>query len=164
MAKKELRTLVVKGKYAEAVVKGAALDKEIKAKTESLKDHKDLLQDKTMKIDETEQSIKLQAEGTDVTATLTAARTVTMIATNPLKQNLMSGMYNGTVNFDRTVRVNLVDVDKVLAILAAAGIKADDVWTVTAKAADLDKYREEKGVDQVLGDAYTVEEVYKIKF
>lgn len=164
MAKKTLETIVVKGKYAEAIVKGSALDKEIKAKTESLKEHKELLQDKTLKIPEQDQSVKLQAQGTDTTATLTARRTVKMVATDDLKQNLLRGMYRGTVDFSRDIKVDPVDVDRVFAILSAAGIKANINWTVSATADALNEYKTKNGTDQVLGDAYTVEEIYAVKF
>lgn len=161
---KEIRMVTVKGKYATAIIEGSKADSKVKALTADLKEYKETLQDKTVKVEPNEQSVRLQAQGSDVTALLSVRRNVTMVATDDLKKNLRSGMYSGVVKFNRTVRVDPENVDKVLAILSAAGIKAEDVWDVQASAADLDKYRKERGADDVLGAAYTVDEVYAVKF
>jgi len=164
MAKKEIRTITVKGKYATAIIDGAKADAKVKELTALVKESKDVLQDKTIKIEANEQSVKLQAQGAEQTAMLTARRVVKMIATDDLKKNIRQGMYSGVISVDRNIKVDPADIDKVLAILTSVGIKAEDVWNVDAKAADLDKYREERGSDAVLGAAYTVEETYAVKF
>ena len=161
---KEIRTVLVKGKYAEAINKGAKTDAKVKELTAKLKDYKNLLQDKTIKVDETEQSIRLRAEKTDVTALLTIRRNAKINPTEELKDNIRKGMYSGVLSVERTIKLNPADVEKAVAFLNAAGIKAEDVWNINAKASDLDKYRDENGSDTVLGDAYSVEEVYAVKF
>lgn len=164
MAKQEIRTILVKGKYADAIINGADADKKAKKLAAIAQESKSVLQDKTFKIEENEQSVNLKAEVTGQTAMLTARRIVTMVATDDLKANIRRGMYSGVISVDRNIKVDPAEIDKVLAILASVGIKAEDVWNVGAKAADLEKYRKDHGSDDVLGQAYTVEETYAVKF
>lgn len=165
MAKKEISKLDVKGKYAEAVVRGVELTSTIKALADELVGFRDTVLDKTLKIPEGDQSIRLVAPVTGDTALLSEKRSVTVTPTDDLKKNILAGMYSGVLKVDRQIALkNPADMDKVMAILNAAGIDATDVWAIKTSAAALDTYREEKGADKVLGAATEVKKVISVEF
>ena len=162
---KEVAMLVVKGKYADAIKNGVKLSAKIKTATADLAVERETILDKENKIPDGEQSVRLTVADSDATALLKSKRTVLVEVTPELKEGLLSGRYNGTVSFKRNVVLeNPDDMNKVLAVLAAAGIPVADEWEVKTTAVALDKYREENGVDPVLKKTMSVSDVTTVEF
>lgn len=161
----KIATLAVKGKYASAVVNGSIWTKAINTLSEKVAELRELVLDKTIKIPEAEESVRLTVAGSDKTALLTERRTVTINVDDELKARLRGGAYADVLKVNRTLGLKSVeDIGKAIAILTAAGIDATEVWDVKTTAAALDKYRKDKGADTFLGDRVSVDTVLAVKF
>lgn len=162
---KEIKTLAVKGKYAAAVVNGSIWTKAINTLSEKVAGLRETVLDKTLKIPEGEQSVRLTVAGSAKTALLSAKRSVTITVDDELKAKLNGGNYKDVLKVNRSMAFkNPDDITKAIAILSAAGIEASIEWDVKTTAAALDKYRKEKGADQFLGDRVKVEEKVAVEF
>ena len=162
---KEIKMLAVKGKYADAVVNGTVWTKAIKTLTEKVAELRETLLDKTTKIPEGEQSVRLTVAGSTKTALLSEKRKVTVTVDDALKAKINGGNYTGVLKTERTLGLkNPVDITKAMAVLAAAGIETVDLWDVKATAAGIEKYRKEKGEDAFLAERIKIEGTLAVEF
>jgi len=165
MAKKEISTLAVKGKYAVAVINGSVWTKAIKTLSDKVSELRETILDKTTKIPEGEQSVRLTVAGSTKTALLSEKRKVTVLVDDELKAKINGGDYTGVLKTERTLGLkNPSDIGKAMAILAAAGIEASELWDVKATAAGIEKYRKEKGDDQFLGKRIKMDTTLAVEF
>lgn len=162
---KEIKTIVVGGKYAQAVVRGCEISTLIKNLNEEMTENRRLILDKTVKIPETEQSVRLAVNGTDDTAILSMKRSVSVMVTDDLKEGINGGKYQGVLKVDRNIGLkNPDDLAKAIAVLNAAGIECEEKWAVSATAAGIDKFREKNGSDTILDSAIQLSETEVVTF
>ena len=165
MAKKEMLELTVKGKYATAVVDGCSIQKKLVKLNEEQKESRELILDKTTKIPDGNQSVRLVVTGCDETALLSAKRSVEVTATDELKTALLAGKFNGTIDFTRTIALdNPADLEKVMAILNVAQIPAKIDWSVKTTAVKLDKFTKANGANQLLADTCKTSDTLSVTF
>jgi len=165
MAKKAVAEMTVQGKYANAVIVGCELTQKVKTLQEELGEFREVLLDKTVKVPEGEQSVRLLPIKGIGSVLLALKRKVTIKMTDALKDALDKGRYADVLKVKRGMSIkNPADIQRAKELLLAAGIECEETVDVKVTAAELDKYYVQKGKDELLGDAIEMTEIASVEF